>query len=63
MGMGHLERLRRIRALLVTQGRLGAQSAKLACYSGAGFSAELRGVAAQDTGIVLVGLDDLYRRS
>nr|WP_322779958.1 ATP-binding protein [Frankia sp. Cas4] len=63
MGVGHLARLRRIRALLVAQGRLGAQSAKLACYSSAGFSAELRRLAAQDTAVVLVGLDDLYRRS
>ncbi len=60
--MGHLERLRRIRTLLTAQGRLGAESAKLACYSGAGFSAELRGHAAEDNSIILVGLDDLYGR-
>ncbi len=62
MSVGHLARLRRIRALLVGQGRLGAQTAKLTCYSGAGFSAELRRLAEEDTDIILVGLDDLYRQ-
>ena len=62
MGMGHLERLRRIRALLVAQGRLGAGDAKLMCLSGAGFTDELTDAANQDSGIVLVGVDDLYKR-
>jgi AAA+ ATPase superfamily predicted ATPase len=60
MGSGHLDRLRRIRALLVAQGRHGAETATLACYSGAGFSAGLEAHAAEDGNIVLVGLDDLY---
>src|SRR5262249_11348089 len=34
MGLAHLERLRRIRGLLTAQGRLGAATAKLACYAG-----------------------------
>lgn len=38
MGLGHLDRLRRIRTLLTEQGRLGAAEAKLACYSGVGFT-------------------------
>jgi hypothetical protein len=62
MGLGHLDRLRRIRALLVAQGRLGAETAKLACYSGAGFTADLEAIAARDESIVLVGFDQLYGR-
>ena len=41
MGMGHLERLRHIRSLLTVQGRRGAATARLLCFSGAGFTAEL----------------------
>ncbi|WP_206443273.1 ATP-binding protein [Candidatus Protofrankia californiensis] len=63
MGVGHLDRLHRIRALLVAQGRPGAETVKLACYSGAGFSAELQELAGADNSIVLVGLKDLYGRS
>jgi hypothetical protein len=44
MGTGHVDRLRRIRALLTTQNRFGAETAKLVCYSGAGFSDQLRGL-------------------
>jgi AAA+ ATPase superfamily predicted ATPase len=62
MGVGHLERLRRVRALLTAQGRPGAETAKLTCYSGCGFAPELKAQAAADPGIVLVGIDDLYRR-
>ncbi len=61
MGLGHLERLRRIRALLVAQGRLGAERARLACFSGAGFSDELIAAAQADDRIVLAGVADLYR--
>jgi hypothetical protein len=62
MGIGHLDRLRRIRALLLAQGRYGAATAKLACYSGAGFTDGLTRAAGQDDTIVLIGLEDLYRR-
>ncbi|MGX6600913.1 ATP-binding protein [Micromonosporaceae bacterium Da 78-11] len=62
MGIGHLERLRRIRTLLAAAGRLGAEQARTACYSGAGFSDELRAAAERDDSVVLIGLDDLYRR-
>ena len=41
MGMGHLERLRHIRRLLTAQGRHGAATARLLCFSGAGFTAGL----------------------
>jgi uncharacterized protein len=38
MGMKHLERLRLIRDLLTAQGKPGAASARLLCFSGAGFT-------------------------
>lgn len=60
MGLGHLDRLRRIRNLLAAQGRDGAENAKLACYSGAGFTPELRSVAASAQDVVLVDFADLY---
>ena len=60
MGLGHLERLRRIRALLAAQGRPGAEKAKLTCYGAAGFSDELVRVAEQNNDIVLIGIEDLY---
>lgn len=61
MGTGHLDRLARIRDLLAAQGRAGAAEARLACYSAAGFTDDLRARAAADPGIVLVGAADLYR--
>lgn len=62
MGIGHLDRLRRIRALLTAQGRHGADTAKLVCFSGPGFTDELTAAATPDSGIVLVGPDRLYQR-
>ncbi|GIF20823.1 ATPase AAA [Paractinoplanes tereljensis] len=63
MGLGHLDRLRRIRALLAAQNRYGAADARLVCFGGAGFTEELVAAADQDHGVVLVGLADLYRRA
>ncbi|HWE88765.1 MAG TPA: hypothetical protein VG317_04810 [Pseudonocardiaceae bacterium] len=60
MGMGHLNRLRHIRGLLAAQGKLGAETAKLACYGGAGFTAELTAESKRNDDVVLVGLADLY---
>ncbi len=57
MDLRHVERLRRARDLLAVKG-FGVEKAVLACYSGAGFSPELR--AAQDSGLQLIGLDQLY---
>jgi uncharacterized protein len=62
MGMSHLDRLRHIRALLTAQGRHGAATAKLACYSGVGFTDELQARAASSPEVVLVGLADIYAR-
>ena len=60
-GLPHLDRLRHIRDLLTTQGRHGAAHARLVCYSGKGFTDDLRRAADQDDSIVLVAIDDLYR--
>ncbi|WP_203817395.1 hypothetical protein [Paractinoplanes ferrugineus] len=42
--------------------RHGASGARLVCFGGAGFTAGLVAAADQDDSVVLVGLDDLYRR-
>jgi hypothetical protein len=60
MGLGHLERLRRVRSLLEGNNRYDTSATQLACYSGAGFTAELV-TAARQGEVVLVGLDELYR--
>jgi hypothetical protein len=62
MGMGHLDRLRRARDLLSVKGHHAAD-AILACYSGAGFTAELIAVAATDRRVLLVDLARLYEGS
>jgi uncharacterized protein len=60
MSIAHLERLRRIRGLLTAQGRPGASTARLLCFSGAGFTAELRDQAAQSGEVRLLTPADLY---
>jgi AAA+ ATPase superfamily predicted ATPase len=55
MGVGHLDRLRRVRELL---GRR-AEGARLLCFSGAGFAADLRAEARRGN-VELVDLDRLY---
>ncbi|GAT65215.1 ATPase [Planomonospora sphaerica] len=59
MGLGHLERLRRARDLLIAQGHR-AEDAVLACYSGAGFDEDLRAEAHRDRQVLLVDLPILY---
>jgi hypothetical protein len=61
MGLGHLDRLRRIGSLLAEQGRSGAAEAKLACYSGAGFTEPLEDLAAASQDVALIDLAQLYR--
>nr|WP_323746012.1 hypothetical protein [Catenulispora pinisilvae] len=61
MGIAHLERLRHIRALLAAQGRHGAETARLACYSATGFADDLHAEAEKNSEILLVGAADLYR--
>jgi hypothetical protein len=60
MNLAHLERLRHIRGLLTAQGRHGAVTARLLCFSGAGFTAELRDEAAQSGEVRLLTPADLY---
>ena len=59
MGVEHLDRLRRARELLASRG-YDTGGTVLACYSAAGFDAELRRVGADPSDVLLVGLDDLY---
>ena len=60
MGLSHLERLRHIRGLLTAQDRHGAATARLLCFSGAGFTDELRDEAARSGEIRLLTPADLY---
>lgn len=60
MSMHHLERLRRARDLLSVRG-YDTRTAKLACYSGAGFDTGLREAARADHDIKLISLEELYR--
>jgi uncharacterized protein len=57
MDIRHVDRLRRARDLLAVKG-FNTRGTILACYSGAGFSDDLR--AAQDRDVRLIGLDQLY---
>ncbi|NEC91886.1 ATP-binding protein [Streptomyces sp. SID12501] len=58
MGMGHLERLRQAERLLAERG-VDTTAVRLACYSGAGFTGDLR--AAEGRGeVLLVDLARLY---
>jgi uncharacterized protein len=60
MGIGHLSRLRRIRDLITAGGRYDMTGAKIACFTGAGFSPEL--LSAADRGeITLIDLPTIYR--
>jgi hypothetical protein len=52
--------VRRIRSLLAAQDRPGASTARLLCFSGAGFTAELRDEAAQSGEVRLLTPADLY---
>ncbi|MFC8046258.1 ATP-binding protein [Nocardia sp. NPDC057353] len=62
MGLGHLDRLRRIRDLVGRQGRFDTEATRLFCFSGAGFTDDL--VQEQGRGEVeLIGLDELYGRA
>ncbi|MFD9444726.1 ATP-binding protein [Streptomyces sp. NPDC060006] len=59
MGIGHLERLRHIRSLLVTTGA-ATETTQLYCFSGAGFTEELHHLATNDHAIQLIDLHRLY---
>lgn len=57
MGVGHLDRLRRVRQLLERSGR-DVSGTRLLCFSGAGFTPELVAEAGDD--VALVDLDRVY---
>ncbi|HVK20431.1 MAG TPA: ATP-binding protein [Actinokineospora sp.] len=59
MGVGHIARLTRARDLLAAKG-WDTSSTRLACYSGVGFTDELRAAAAADERILLIDLDQIY---
>jgi len=59
MGLRHVERLRRARALLTVKG-YDTAGASLACYSGAGFDPALQAATAGGD-VLLVGVDRLYQ--
>jgi uncharacterized protein len=60
MGLAHLERLRHVRGLLTAHGRHGAATARLLCFSSAGFTAELADEAARSGDVRLLTPADLY---
>jgi AAA+ ATPase superfamily predicted ATPase len=59
MGLRHVERLRRARALLTVKG-YDTTATTLACYSGAGFEPALQ-AAARSGDVLLIGVDRLYQ--
>lgn len=58
MGMGHIERLRRIRDLLAGSQKFDTSRTRLACFSAAGFTDDLK--RARDEDVDLISLEDLY---
>jgi uncharacterized protein len=62
MGLGHLERLRRIRNLLARNEKFDTSRTRLVCFSGAGFTDDLKERRRQGD-VDLIGLADLYGRA
>jgi uncharacterized protein len=60
MTVSHLNRLERIRDLLRTGGKSGAESARLLLFSGTGFNDALVERAGNDPSVQLIGLERLY---
>jgi uncharacterized protein len=63
MGTGHVDRLAAIRDLIRASGRYDASATRLLCFSAAGFTPELRALAAQTPDIALVDAATLYQRT
>ncbi|MEV4457094.1 hypothetical protein [Microbispora sp. NPDC049633] len=59
MSQHHVGRLARARNLLAAKG-YDTRDTILACYGGAGFTAELRAAAASDDRLRLIGLDEIH---
>lgn len=62
MGIGHLERLERVRSVVDRTGIYDVTGTRLLLFSGAGFNERLRARAAESDDVVLIGLDELYGR-
>jgi AAA+ ATPase superfamily predicted ATPase len=60
MTLSHLHRLERIRTLLGARRDIRAEQTRLLCFSGAGFSEDLKRIAATDPTVQLVDLERLY---
>ena len=60
VGLSHLQRLYHIRELLSTRPGVSADRTRLMCFSGAGFTDELRQTARHDRTVQLVDLQRLY---
>jgi hypothetical protein len=58
-GLPYLDRLRHIRRLLTVQQRRGAETARLLCFSGAGFTADLAREASRAGNVRLLAPADL----
>jgi AAA+ ATPase superfamily predicted ATPase len=62
MSVRHLDRLRRVKALLSNHSRYDTSRTRLLCFSGAGFTEELRDAATTQE-VILVPPEDLYGSS
>lgn len=60
IGVRHLRRLEHIRSLLHARPDLDTANTRLLCFSGAGFTDEVRSLAATSDAVQLVDLDRLY---
>ena len=59
MGLGHLDRLQHIRALLEQNPKFNTSATRLVCFSGKGFTDDLKAKANRGE-VDLIGLEDLY---
>ncbi len=60
MGKEHLDRLQRIRSLIAQADRYDTAQTRLVCFSGTGFTSELRALAEDSDVVQLVDLNRLY---
>ena len=60
MGVHHLERLRHVKSLIGSRSRYDTSGTRLACFSGAGFTDELRAAADSAPDVLLVSPAELY---
>jgi hypothetical protein len=60
MSLGQLDRLRHIRSLLTHHDRYDTGHTTLACYSAAGFTDDLKAIAAETDDVLLIDIQQLY---